>query len=128
MKKNKILLILILLTIGIIGFLFLNKQQFTLTDYKIPLFSVPNGQVRVDFVNKSEENIKSISLFPHTDKIENIKVGERRSITFEHSGEGTYQFIVNFDSGKQINEGERYIEGGYFVTENIYNNEVKTDY
>lgn len=96
MKKNKILLILILLTIGIIGFLFLNKQ-FTLTDYKIPLFSVPNGQVRVDFVNKSEENIKSISLFPHTDKIENLKVGERRSITFEHSGEGTYQFIVNFD-------------------------------
>jgi|GEM_PF-3180223 len=123
MKKS----ILILLTIGTIGFLVLNKQ-YALTDYRIPLFSVPNGQVRVDFVNKSDENIKSISLFPYTDKIENIKIGERRTATFEHSGEGTYQFIVNFDSGNKIKEGERYIEGGYFVTESIYNNEVKTDY
>jgi hypothetical protein len=124
---KKIILILFLLTIGTIGFLVLNKQ-YALTDYEIPLFSVPNGQVRVDFVNNSDENIKSISLFPTTDKIENIKVGERRTVTFEHSGEGTYQFIVNFDSGNQIKESERYIEGGYFVTENIYNNEVKTDY
>ncbi|WP_027419002.1 hypothetical protein [Crocinitomix catalasitica] len=124
---KKIVLILILLTIGTIGFLVLNKQ-YALTYYKIPLFSVPNGQVRIDFVNKSNENIKSISLFPSTAKVENIKVGERRTVTIEHAGEGTYQFIVNFDSGKQINEGERYVEGGYFLTENIYNNEVKTDY
>jgi hypothetical protein len=124
---KRIILITILLTIGTIGFLFLNKQ-YALTDYEIPLFSVPNGQVRVDFINKSNENINSISLFPSTEKIENIKVGERRTVTFEHSGEGNYQFIVNFDSGNQIKEGGRYIEGGYFVTENIYNNEVKTDY
>ena len=32
--------------------------------------------------------------------------------------------IIYFDSGNQLKEGERYIEGGYFVTENIYNNEV----
>jgi len=125
---KKIILILILLTIGIIGFLFINKQ-YALTSYNIPLFSVPNGHVRVDFINKSNENIKSISLFPDTETIKNIKVGERRTVTFEHSsGEGAYQFIVYFDSGNQIKDGERYIETGYFLTENIYNNEVKTDY
>ncbi|PZE17182.1 hypothetical protein DNU06_07875 [Putridiphycobacter roseus] len=116
-----------LLTIGTTGFLVLNKQ-YALTDYKIPLFSVPNGQVRVDFVNKSKENIKSISLFPNSEKIENIKVGERRTLTFEHPREGTYQFKVNFDSGNQIIAGNRYIEGGYFVTENIYNKVVETVY
>ncbi len=124
---KKIILILFISIIGSIGFLILNKH-YNLTDYDITLFSGQKEQVRVDFVNKSDENIQSITIFSSSGKIENIKVGESRSITFKHSGEGTYQFVVNFDSGKQIKEGERYIEAGYFVTEYIYNNDVKTDY
>lgn len=124
---KKIILIIFILILASIGGLILNKQ-YSLTKYEIPLFSVPNGHVRVDFVNKSDENIQSISLFPNAVKIENIKVGERRTVTFEHSGEGTYQFVVNFDSGNQLKESERYIERGYFITENIYNNVVKTNY
>ena len=122
MKKT--IIILSILFIGSIGFLLLNKQ-YALTDYNIPLFSVPKGHVRVDFVNKADENIKSISLSSSSEKIKNIKVGERRTVTFEHSGEETYQFIVEFESGNQIKEGERYIEKGYFITEKIYNNRVK---
>ena len=125
MKKVKSIKIVLIIGIGML--LFLNKQ-YSLTEYEIPFFSVPDGHVRVDFVNKSDERIQSITLFPSTTKVENIKIGERRTITFEHSGEGIYKFVVNFDSGNQIKEGERYIESGYFVTENIYNNEVKTDY
>lgn len=124
---KKIVLILILLPLGTIAFLVLNKQ-YALTNYEIPFFSVPNDHVRVDFVNNADENIRSISFSPSSEKIENIKVGERRTVTFEHTGEGSYQFIVNFDSGNQIKENERYIESGYFITENIYDNEVKTDY
>lgn len=122
--KNIVVFILIIVSIGV---LILNKQ-YSLTGYKIPLFSVPNGHIRIDFVNKSDKNIQSILLFPNVGRIENIKVGERRTITFEHSGEGTYQFVVNFDYDNQIKESERYIESGYFITENIYNNEVKTNY
>lgn len=125
MKKK--LLIFVLSIIGITGFLYLNKQ-YSLTDYKIPLFSVPYNRVRIDFVNNSDESIKLISLSTSDDKIKNLKIGERKTITFRHKGEGTYQFIIDFDSGKQIIEGERYIERGYFITEIIYNNEVKTNY
>ena len=57
MKGLKI--ISILLAIGTNGFLILNKK-YALTDYKTPLFSVPTGQVRIDFVNKSN---KKLSLF-----------------------------------------------------------------
>ena len=89
MKK----IIVILFIISSVIFLVLNKQ-YALTGYKIPLFSVPNGQVRIDFINRSNENIKYITLVSHTHKIENIKVGERRTITFDNAGEGIYKFIV----------------------------------
>lgn len=116
-----------IVVVAFLGLLILNKQ-FALTEYKIPLFSVPQGHVRVDFVNHSDEDIRSI-LFPLTEsKIEDIKVGERRTILYEHSGEGIYLFTVNFNSGKQLIESERYVEGGYFMTEYIYNSQVKTEY
>ena len=124
---KKITRIVFVLIIGAIVFLIVNKQ-YSLTKYQIPFYSVPDGQVRVDFVNNSDQNIQSISLFPSTNKIENIQVGERRTVTFKQSGEGTYQFIVNFDSGDQLVESERYIERGYFITENIHNNQVITNY
>ena len=89
---------------------------------------VPKGHVRVDFENKSSENIKSIVL-PLLDKqISNLKVGEEETITFPNRGEGTYQFIVTFESGKQLKEGERYVEGGYAVTEYIFDTCVETEY
>ncbi|MCB9334936.1 MAG: hypothetical protein H6586_02230 [Flavobacteriales bacterium] len=93
--------------------------------------SVPSGCVRIDFTNKSNENIKSISftdLIDNIENIENIEVGETKTLTFKHSGEGTYQFIVEFESGKQLVEKERYVEQGYFITENIFDTIVKTDY
>lgn len=90
--------------------------------------SIPSGCVRIDFTNKSNENIKSISFPDLIDTIENIEVGETKTLTFKHSGEGTYQFIVEFESGKQLVEKERYIEQGYFITENIFDTIVKTDF
>ena len=119
--------ILLRVVIIVIAVLYLNKQ-YALTHYKIPLFSTPIGKVRIDFVNKSDEVIKSISLSPSSEKIENIEVGERRSVTFKQSGEGTYQLTVHFASGKQLTEGERYVESGYFLTENIYNDKVNAKY
>ena len=63
-----------------------------------------------------------------SEKIENIQIGDRKTATFKHSGEGTYQFTVNFESGKELKISERYIESGYFLIENIYNDKVKTKY
>lgn len=125
MRKSAFIFLRVIIVV--IAVLYLNKQ-YALTNYKIPLFSTPNGKVRIDFVNKSDEVIKSISLSPSSEKIENIQVGERRSATFKQSGEGTYQFTVRFASAKEIKEGERYVESGYFLTENIYNDKVKTKY
>jgi hypothetical protein len=86
--NEKVRFILLGITLVVIAVLYLNKQ-YALTAYKIPLFSTPNGKVRIDFVNKSDEEIKSISLFPSSEKIKNIQIGERRSVTFKHTGEGT---------------------------------------
>jgi hypothetical protein len=125
MKKT--ILITAILIFSLIGFLLSNKH-LQLTSFHIPLFSVPSGYVRVDFVNKSDETIKFISLSSSELNIKDIKIGERRTVIFKHSGDGTYQFVVEFSSGKKIKESDRYIEGGYFLTESIFSNEVKTKY
>ncbi|MDD2983650.1 MAG: hypothetical protein PHQ74_09700 [Crocinitomicaceae bacterium] len=119
--------LLLRITLVVIALLYLNKQ-YALTGYKISLFSTPSGEVRIDFVNKSAEEIKAITLSPSSEKIENLHVGERRTATFEQAGEGTYQFTVDFASGKQLKESERYVESGYFLTEEIYIDKVKTSY
>ena len=124
---KKITLVLLATIIASSGALFINKH-YGLTNYNIPLFSAPSGKVRIDFVNKSDDIIQSISLFPSSEKIENIQVGERRSVTFKQSGEGTYQFTVYFADGHELKEGERYVESGYFTTETIYKHKVKTKY
>lgn len=93
----------------------------------IPLFSVRNDHVRIDFINESTENIQSIHVngIISTGEIES---GERKVIMFPHNGEGTYFFSVDFSSGKVLTENERYIEGGYFLTEHIYSDRVETDF
>lgn len=68
MKRFAFLLLKI--TLVIIAVLYLNKQ-YPLTAYKIPLFSTPSGEVRIDFVNKSAQDIEAITLSSSSEKIEN---------------------------------------------------------
>lgn len=119
MKKT-----LVTIFIGLSVFLFLNKH-YALVGFSIPFFNAPNGMVRVDFVNESDESIRSIVLIVPSVTITNIDIGERRSIMFEHSGEGTVDYVVVFNSGKRLNF-TNYIEGGYFLTERIRSNGVES--
>ena len=115
---NKGVRILLSLIMGLAGFLFLNKE-YQLLGYDIPFFSVPHGMVRVDFINDGDETIESISIDTIDEPIRDIAVGERRSVTFEHIGEGSYHFKATFISGKEVEGEQTYIEAGYFLTERV---------
>ncbi|MBL4703331.1 MAG: hypothetical protein JKY54_02355, partial [Flavobacteriales bacterium] len=87
MKKKSLIFIAL---IGIvIGLLFLNKN-YQLTNLKIPFFSAPNGHVRVDLINNSDEVIRSITGFSKENDLDNISPNGNRTVTFEQKGEGTY--------------------------------------
>ncbi len=113
-----------ILIIALIGFLVINKQIGCIY---IPLFSVPNNSVRVKFKNESDQPIKAIYINGQT--INSLKIGESYIYTYKHSsGEGTYQFEVEFEKGNKLKEQERYVEEGYYITEIIKNNSVETQY
>jgi hypothetical protein len=118
---SKIKLILI---IAFTGFLVINRQ---IGYFYIPLFSVPNNSVRVKFKNESDQPIKAIYINGQT--INSLKIGDSYIYTYRHSsGEGTYQFEVEFERGNKLKEQERYVEEGYYITEIIKNNSVETHY
>jgi hypothetical protein len=118
MKKTLIIIVIVL-----IGLLLVNKQ---IGYADIPFFSVPNDSVRVRFINDSDKTISTIKINGQT--IKTIKTGDYFIYTYKHSGEGTYQFEVEFETGKKLKEKQRYVEAGYYLTEIIKNNSVETKY
>ncbi len=120
-KKLKITFAII---ITIICLLILNKQ---IGYINAPFFSVPNDCVRVKFKNESTKTIKTLQIF-NGPTIKNLKNGESYLYTYKHSGEGTYQFVVEFLNGDKLIEDERYVEAGYYNTEIIKRNSVETQY
>jgi len=120
---KKALKITLILIIAFVGFLFVNRQ---IGYFDIPLFSVPRDSVRIKFKNDSDRTIKAIHVNGQT--IQSIESGDDYIYTYKHSGEGTYQFEVEFENGDKINEGERYVESGYYLTEIINSNSVETKY
>lgn len=121
MKRGPKLILITIITF--VGFLFLNKQ---IGIVNMPLFSVPNNSVRIKFINESDKTIRAIYINGKT--IKSIEAGDNSIYTFKHSGEGTYQFIIEFETGDKLIENERYVEEGYYITETILNNSVKTNY
>lgn len=120
-RKSKIVFILI---IAITAFLIINKQ---VGYFNIPLFNVPHNSVRVKFINESNQSIKAIYINGQT--INSLKFGDSYIYTYEHSsGEGTYQFEVEFENGNKLKDQERYVEKGYYITEIVKNNSVETQY
>ena len=125
---KKIYIFLTLTFLGVFLFLYLNKQ-FALSDSDIPLYSVPDGKVRIDFINKSSEEIGKISIAGSAFKlIKHIKQNERRTLVFTHSGEGTIIYTVEFASGRTLKGTEHYIERGFFIRDFIYDTLIKTKY
>jgi hypothetical protein len=119
-KISKTLLISIIILIGL---LFVNKQ---VGYFDIPFFNVPKDSVRIKFINDSDKTISAIKINGQT--IKTIKVGDYFIYTYKHSGEGTYQFEIEFETGKKLKEKQRYVEAGYYLTERINNNSVDTEY
>lgn len=109
--------------IAFVVFLFVNRQIGWIN---IPLFGVPSNSVRVKFINESDLTIKKISI--NGDVIKSLQRGDNYIYTYDHSGEGTYQFEIEFENGAKLKEEERYVEAGYYVTERIKNNSVATQY
>ncbi len=118
MKKNILILLLTFFC-----FLLVNKQ-FQIVKFSIPFFNMPNGYVRVDFINKSGKYIKQITL--NNVSCYNIKNNEQKTIVFKHKGEGFYTYQVEFKSGKKLKVNGTYIEQGYFLYEEIKINTTKT--
>lgn len=120
---HKGLRLLISFLLGFAGILVLNKE-YQIMDYDIPYFSVPYGKVRVDIINHASEPLKQAVIKDQT--LQNIAVGERKSILFEHTGEGSYQLKVVLASGKVLQGAERYVETGYFIREEVLKEGIKT--
>jgi len=120
---KKALKIILILFIAFSGFLFVNKQ---IGYFEIPLFCVPNDSVRIRFINESDKNVKEIHINGQTIKM--LKIGDSSIYTYKNSGEGTYQFEVEFETGERIKQGERYVEAGCYITEIIKNENVETHY
>lgn len=115
--------IIIILLISLVCFLAVNKAVGFIY---IPLFCVPTDSVRVKFINESNQPIKSIYI--NNEIINSLQIGEKHIFTFKNTGEGTYQFEVEFTNGRRLKEQERYVEEGYYVIERIKNNTVETEY
>ena len=106
-----------------VAFLFVNKQ----TGYfDIPLFNVAQDSVRIKFKNESGKTIKYISI--NGKEVPKIEHGDSYVYMYKHSGEGTYPFVVEFEDGSQLKEGERYVEPRYYITETIKAHSVETQY
>ncbi len=114
---------LTLLLFTLITLLVANKYLY-LTKYHIPFFSVSNNKVRVDIENKSEKNIEQIKFSPQNITVKNIEKGKRKTVTFKHKGEGSYQLVVKFEAERDSLITTKYIESGYFITETILNNTI----
>lgn len=124
---KKILFIVVLTFSCLILFLYLNKN-YSLSEQDIPLYSVPDGKVRIDFTNESSEEIRSIQMIGAAfRKVQHLEKKERRTVLFQHKGEGTISYELEFVSGRKL-KATHYIERGYFIREFIFDTLIKTKY
>jgi hypothetical protein len=59
--------------------------------------------------------------------IENIPVGSSKTLKLYAAGESSYKLTVTFMNGKTLQGGAGYVESGYKVTENVTNENIKSD-
>ena len=88
------------------------------------------GDVCVILKNRSGKLIKLAQL-KHSKKpykIENLENNQNANISYNSPGESSFQIVVIFADGKIIKSNGSYTEGGYTVTEIIYDNKIETKF
>ena len=120
-KTHKTIFVLLLII-----FLLSNKY-YALTSVNIPYFNKPNGYVRIDFINNSDEEISQIIFKDKQVTLKNIPSNKRKTVLLKHKTDSTYAFTVYYKSGKKLVSRGAFIDGGYFIKEYILNNTTKIE-
>jgi len=84
-------------------------------------------KVTINIVNKSSQKILSAKIYQNKNILlaENIERGESAYVIMYVPGEAGYSCIVTFADGITVNHTEYYVEPGYKMTENIYDNKIE---
>jgi hypothetical protein len=87
-------------------------------------------QVMVTFKNESGQQVKQVTLTHENGSIKRdmINAGDEAIILFHSPGENAYHTEILLANGAILTSRGMYIEGGYRMTETIYDDSVKTEY
>ena len=84
-------------------------------------------KVTIKIVNESSQKILSAKIYQNKNILlaENIEKGKSTYVIMYVPSETGYSCTVTFADGSTVNHTEYYIEPGYKMTENIYDNKIE---
>lgn len=115
--------IIVVLFLGIIIGFFIGHFISKLLSFE----SIPEGYVRVTVDNKSEHNIKILTLKHDEGSLEmkNLSNNESVNLIFKNGGENSYRISAILDNDSIISSHCEYVEANYRTTETIFADTIK---